>query len=295
MGINANRFARWVLAAVVGALFLATSATGSWADLVTNDVSLSYAAPGGPTQALNNLGTLTASSINGTGTGAGGNGTPVGSTLMSATFTVSAAAQASPVFSGMKLHWVQKITADSCPANYMGKAPTFPVIDPPSGGWDYEYVNPATRSGGIAPEYSVFQPNTGPWYYNAAGDAKFSTPGQSYTIQDQPGNCPAPGTTSFVTFLVAEPTQFNPGNSGALQPGQFLLLAGFSWQAPGGSNPVALSPGIEASDFNTALTNGGYNNISATYFGIVTVPEPATIALIAVGGLALLTRRRKAA
>jgi hypothetical protein len=249
----------------------------------------------GPVQNLN-LGTITATVVD--GTGAGGNGTPVGSSRMDATMTINnPAVLNSGIFECMNLHWVQEIYYDDCPVTYMGVAPpvgAYSIIDPPNGGWDYMYNDGAARTQPnlAIPNYGWFIDNK-PWYYNDVGERANTTYYQSYSITDVPTDCPANGITRFDTFLVAESHCACPGDPNSLAPGQFLLLAGFAWTIQNGNsyiNSLQLIPQqANADDINTALTNGGFAGYTAVVNKTITccTPEPSSIVVLVVAlGLA---------
>ena len=263
------------------------SISAAQADLITktatiSDISLSVRfSPTGPNQVLN-LGSMDISLAD---YGASSN--------MNATFTVNPA-YVTPGFNlwnDISLHWVQLIWHDDAPAKYKGANPTFPIIDPPSGGWDYMYLDGAARTqpNNAIPNYGWFIDGY-PWYYNSVGEAANSTVGKSYHINDVPGDTPAPGYTGFTTYLVAQ--SLKPCNAaGCLAPMDFLLLAGFDWTA--NSTDIAITDTFKApspfdvTELTNSLANGGFTGWTATDNKAALVPEPSVIILV-LTALALL-------
>lgn len=266
-----------------------------------------------------NLGSISATVQNGTGPVAGGgNGTPVGSSLMDATFSLSAAAKTAKVTNCANFYWLQEIYYDDAPVPYkpggVDKTPpkgNYSIIDPPNGGWDYMYNGPGRTN--PKPAYSNFIDNQ-PWYYNAAGQANFNNPGAgTYQIQDQPGNpglLPSPpnpagtyGVTRFDTFLVATPTM-GCADANCLKAGEIDLLAGFAWTIQSSNpndpqssyiNSIQFIPQAgNAADINTALTNAGFAGYTAVVGRNICCPEPAVAGLMMIGAMLTVARRRAA-
>ena len=74
-------------------------------------------------------------------------------------------------------------------------------------------------------------------------------------------------------------------------PGANILLATLTFQAFGnGVTPISLS----ANDFDEGFLKNDFVTFDTTIFcnGTVTVPEPASLVLVAVGGLLAIRRRR---
>ena len=218
-------------------------------------------------------------------------GKPAASTnspLMQATFTVSAAAQASGIWSCMSLHYLQEITQDDCPAKLNGvplPRAGHSVIDPPNGGWDYQQPKGDDNL---------------PWYWNAAEEAKYFQMCKSYFQFDAPAYCPSPGTTSFTTFLVAEVTGSICDSTQCLKPGEILLLAGWDWMSrrpgDGGSTLSAIRTptAADVASFTDALSEANFADWTVVRDKAICCPEPATLVLVvAFGPLALVGRRRR--
>lgn len=251
-----------------------------------------------PVQNLN-LGNLSISVTAGTGGNAG-------RTVMRAAFDMSAGAQSSHICDCVKLHFIQYIYQDSCPASYNGVPVPGDqrIIDPPKGGWDYMYKKNAMgqhdRSLGIDPAW-VNYADDDPWYYSATGEAsgtasdgsKFVDPCKKYIIEDAPGLCPAPGTTKFITYLAAESLN-RCDDPICLKPGEILLLAGFGWTSKASPTIDSLlhvpqQGGADA--VNDAMRNAGFTGRTAVVDKALCCPEPGSIAAMVIG-IAALARRR---
>jgi len=233
---------------------------------------------------------------------------------MSATFTVNTGAGAPPasLFNCAQFYWYQNVETlpPNDPATYKGQqvspatgAKKLPITDPPSGGWDYMYLDGAARTM-PDPAYNVFLDNQ-PFYYTAAGQAAHSVPGTSYTIEDEPAKRPDNGGfgVQFLTYLVAVvPQQCDCDDPDCLAPGQIMVLGGFAWHA--GTADIAIESTFPAplsgsvADVNAGLANGGFTPawtaVSNADF-VICCPEPTALGLLGLGGLGLLARRRRAA
>ncbi len=224
-----------------------------------------------------------------------------GSSQMDATFTVDAAISgAGGIWDCMDLHWLQTIWYDDCPAKIGGKEPTLPIIDPPNGGWDYMYNDGANRKNPNLniPNYGWFIDND-PWYYNSTGEAAQFKTGVSYKINDCPTDCPAPGWTSFSTYLMAiSDTICDISNLDCLKSNEMLLLAGFDWTISATDIAItdtfrAPSP-FDVKDITKALSNASFSGWTVVdNKDICCIPEPGTYILLLIGmGVLIYSRLR---
>lgn len=206
-----------------------------------------------------------------------------------------------------QFRYFQIVTVDTDPINYLGQPLNAPYTDPPSGGWDYQR-NPANNLAGTpgadtSPFYEndngfVLNPNSYPTYsgsLNVFGGANGNFPihsqaGGYVRTQDVPG-IPANNSLSFDTLI----TFYAPGVTG----NEFIPLAGYSWGISANGTgaltptaPVALDLSQDAlqADVINALGADGFTGWNALFGGTITVPEPATLALLAMGLAALALR-----
>ena len=207
-----------------------------------------------------------------------------------------------------EFRYFQIVTVDTDPINYLGQPLNAPYTDPPSGGWDYQR-NPAgnfqagTPGADTSPFYEndngfVLNPNSYPTYsgsLNVFGGANGNFPMHSQAggyvrTQDVPG-IPANNSLTFDTFI----TFYAPGVTG----NQFIPLAGYSWgisaNGTGALTPTAptaldLSQDALQADVINALGADGFTGWNALFGGTITVPEPRTLALLAMGFAALALR-----
>jgi hypothetical protein len=223
-------------------------------------------------------------------------------------FTTSAAAQASGIWNCMKLHYLQIITQDDDPAKYKGNPlprANHSVVDPPNGGWDYMYKDGAGRKN-PDPAYKNFIDDK-PWYWNSAGEVKYFTTCKEYDILDFP-TIPRPpkgGSTTFITYLVADAPGSVCDEPYCLQPGEILLLAEYKWvissNADGSVRSVALNAIAtpNANDVNLVtdgLSEAGFTGYTPVVDKDICCPEPATWTLLVFGaaGLSVYGYRRRA-
>lgn len=217
---------------------------------------------------------------------------------MSATLTIDAAAQSGAIWNCMQLHWLQTIwhLPGTPPVTYMTNAASIPIIDPPSGGWDYMYAGPGRTN--PKPEYSVFFDNQ-PWYYNAAGEALHNTAQMSYNIEDGPADRADPEYVGFSTYLVAVSTATCTDTQPpeCLKAGEMLVLGSFDWTTSDAHLFIlGTLNGATAGDLaeiNVALGNGGFSGWTAFSDKLICcIPEPGTLTLLVLGVLILLRRTR---
>jgi hypothetical protein len=257
----------------------------------TADVNIQFS-PDCKTPTTLKLGTLTVTMDDSMKLDAFPVGKPVANastSLMQATFDVPAAAQTSMCWSCMKLHFIQEITQDDGPAKYNGVAlprKDHSVIDPPSGGWDYQNANGGTGDDKL------------PWYLNAGEEAKANTDRVKYYTSDFPGY--VAGSTSFTTFLAAEATR-TCNMSSCLMPGQILLLAGFDWVStkPDGKgagstlSDIRTPTAADVTSFTDALSEAGFKGYTVVKDQAICCPEPASYLLLLMGVLVLVPRLRR--
>ncbi len=281
------------LAFLPAIVFMLLSATEVYADLITKtasitDISIAIRTlPNGPNQILD-LGDM---SISLEDHGAASD--------MKAKFTVNPtfANPSLDLWRDVKLHWLQLIWHDDAPAMYKGVAPSFPVTDPPSGGWDYMYLDDGARTkpNNAIPNFGWFIDNQ-PWYYNSIGEVANFTIGKQYSIEDIPGDTAAPGFTGFTTYLVAVDPK-GCGAPGCLGPSDILMLAGFDWTA--NSTDIALTGTFKApspfdvGDIGSSLANGFFSGWNVTDSKAALIPEPSTLVLLLTGMLLLFWVRRR--
>ena len=217
--------------------------------------------------------------------------------------------------------WFQIINDASNPQNWFPtwnrNRPNFPVVDPPAGGWDYQYGPDHVRNGGQRNQRNPGEGADNSPYYendddgntyafpNFSGQYRFNHPdtnnrdvhreGDWSTFLDTP-SIPAGENVLFKTFLVVV-----RHGSNTITPGQqeFVKLAGFSWRLDGGAiqditKLGALDPTREKQKIMQALGNSGFqgwNTIQLTAFTMV--PEPASMLALGVGLAGLLLRRKR--
>ncbi len=275
-------------------LFVFIFASSVTADLVKktasiDDVSITYKIPCTASPAQLNLGDLTITLED--------NG---GSSCMNAQFSVDVNARGNTIWSCMELHWLQTIWHDDCPAKISGKNPTLPIIDPPKDGWDYMYNDGAGRTNPnlTIPNYGWFIDDK-PWYYNSTGEAAKYVKGQTYSINDCPGDCTAPGWTGFSTYLMAVATQTCPNQPPeCLGSGEMLLLCGFDWTVSATDISIsdtftAPSP-FDVTDITTSLGNASFEGWTVRDSDMICcIPEPTTMGMIVISGLMMIRCRRK--
>ncbi|GBC91569.1 hypothetical protein HRbin15_00023 [bacterium HR15] len=218
--------------------------------------------------------------------------------------------------------WFQIINDASNPERWFptwnGNRPNLPVVDPPAGGWDYQYGPDHVRNGGTRNQRNPGEgADNSPYYENDDDGNTYAFPnfsgqysgnhpdtnsrdvhqeGQWSTFEDAP-NIPAGEHVLFKTFLVAV-----RHGSNTITPGQrnFAKLAGFSWRLDGG-NPLdtitklgAVDPAREKQKIMQALGNSGFGNWNTIQLNDFTfVPEPASMLALSVGLAGLLLRRKR--
>ncbi|MBN2024726.1 MAG: hypothetical protein JW809_18250 [Pirellulales bacterium] len=247
---------------------------------------------------------------------------------MDAVFSVDANAEKSCIWNCMKLHWVQTIWHDDAPAKYGGVDPTLPIIDPPSGGWDYQNDNDRDgmdndRDGtvdeadeatdadsrdndgdGVVDEPNESGDDNQPWYWNAAEEIVYNTLHKEYRFNDNPFDTVAPGFTGFSTYLVAVATATCPLQlAECLDLDEILVLAGFDWTINTAEIKVtdtfkAPSP-FDVADITAALANAGLTGWTVRDGkAICCIPEPSTFVIWSLlclsGVIAAPVRRRNA-
>jgi hypothetical protein len=210
--------------------------------------------------------------------------------------------------------WFQIINDHTSPRRptWNGNQP-LPVVDPPAGGWDYQYGNDHVRNGGTrnqrnngegadnSPYYENDDDGNTYWFPNFAN---FHRPNVDSRFEDAPGTS-AGQHVLFKTFLVVVRDDLRNTITRGQQ--EFVKLAGFSWRLDGVALPGGvlqditklgqIDPAREKQKIAQALANSGFqgwNTIQLNDF--VFVPEPASVIALAVGlmGLAYGRRRRVA-
>lgn len=201
------------------------------------------------------------------------------SVKMSATFTL--ADDYKWIDKYCDFRWFQIITKDSWPADYNEKSGSIPIVDPPSGGWDYQQPKGEDKD---------------PFYWHTTNEwPTHHTEQKGSDINDNPGKGLKSGSTLWETYLAA----FNPSKK------DFCILDGFSWgftYTVGATPSVVVTGPTDINTFNLqtykdSLTNGGFSSWSvhtgSDLKDCCPVPEPTTILLLgsALAGFAGFRKR----
>jgi hypothetical protein len=205
---------------------------------------------------------------------------------------------------GCEFRWFQIITEHSNPPFWKGAAPpSYPFVDGPSGGWDYErdpqYKYKSGKPGG----------DTSPFYEN---DDSFTPTKYSYSLykdvhdvrkgvtkmSDGPGIPDGPNSVvKFQTYLVFT----DPDLRKAMQ---FDVLIGFSWEIgrdkdgkPYTKGPTLIDK-LDVAFLNKSLEPSGFKGWEAkTGLDIgccfMPSPEPNSLAIAAVGSLGVIAFGRR--
>lgn len=219
---------------------------------------------------------------------------------------------------GCQFRYFQIVYHDPDPIKYLGNPLSAPYTDPPKDGWDYQRTpvnNYTTGSPGAdqSPFYENDDTNATTYKYpkysgqltTFGGQGPFpvhSDAGGYVLTQDVPGYGTAAMTNTtldFYTFITFVDNDLRANK-------QFIILAGYQWGIgrDGTGSYYAIQPtALDLSDelilqprVADALFADGFSDWTALYQGDVNcVPEPATLLLIAIGGVALNRRRRFAA
>lgn len=192
-----------------------------------------------------------------------------------------------------EMRWFQFITSDDWPAKYGGVNQTH-IVDPPKGGWDYQAAD-----GGADNEPFYENSGNGNYAYPNFKDRRVKydkswTDDYPYIGDANAGN--KGKKTVWQTWLVAREIGKNA----------FCLLLGYEWEVGVNNTPdkyAKFNNWIEPGDANigtmtTALTNGGFTAADWPIskdcaLTCAAVPEPSSMAALALGGLAMLRRRRQ--
>jgi len=205
---------------------------------------------------------------------------------LDATFTVDAEDQTNLIWNCMELHWLQLVWHLDPPAPTWGngKQPTIPIIDPPSGGWDYQLPLGDDKL---------------PWYFNSTEEAgrydsdndgtveptdkRVTTKRKEYNLWDEPADRIDPNWVGFSSYLMATVSWECPNAlPDCLDKNEMLLLAGFDWTTS--STDIAISDTFKApspfdvSQITTALGNAGFAGWTVYDDKVICcyVPEPMT-------------------
>lgn len=95
-----------------------------------------------------------------------------------------------------------------------------------------------------------------------------------------------------VTFDPGFVTYLNGVNPGVDYSGNLFSLT-VSDNTPLGAYILNAGGDSPLSEAYVTASNGNLNSIDNEFFGLTVVPEPATVAALALGGLALIRKRRK--
>jgi hypothetical protein len=178
-----------------------------------------------------------------------------------------------------------------------------------TGGWSF-WLQTFTQSGS-ATQTVAASPGTNYTFSSQFSFQDGSGPGNGYnavTLLNQPAGAPAPNSGDLFSYLQIK---FENATGGVLGTQNTLIPAGSvtMYDTSAGATPFAPYSVSGTAPANTAqalLTigwqNGGVDNNTGgqsafaddSVFAPTAVPEPASLSLLALGGLALLGRRRKA-
>ncbi len=208
-----------------------------------------------------------------------------------------------PIYDFRWFQIINEDTDDERPT-WNGNQPNLPVVDPPEGGWDYQYGADHVRNGGTRNQRNQGEGADNSPYYENDDDgniyafpnfATFHQEGVFSRFEDMPGT-DAGEHVLFKTFLVAV-----RHGSNTITPGQreFVKIAGFSWRLDGGTPQDItklgqINPAREKEKIQQALANSGFGNWGTIQLDNYTfVPEPTSMLVLGVGLAGLIWRRRR--